>query len=226
MTETVNQDGTATTVKSSHDPSTYGQLLTFTAIVKAAAPGNGTPTGTVTFMDGSTSLDTATLSSGKATFATNLLGSGSHIITVVYNGDGNFVTSTSAPLNQTVTQASTTTKVASSLNPSVYGEDVTFTATVKANAPGGGTPTGTVSFMDGSAVLETGPLSGGVATFSTSTLSVGVHSITAVYSGDANFTASTSAVLNQKVKQGSACVACRLDGRSVEHGLVRHDWQR
>src|SRR5580658_6465373 len=99
-------------------------------------------TTTVTFMDGSTSLDTAPLISGKATFATNLLGSGSHTITVVYNGDGNFVTSTSAPLNQTVTQASTTTKVTSSLNPSVYREDVTFTATVKANAPGGGTPAG------------------------------------------------------------------------------------
>ncbi len=203
LTETVNQDGTATTVKSSHDPSTYGQLLTFTAVVKAAAPGNGTPTGTVTFMDGSTSLDTATLSSGKATFATNFLGSGSHTITVVYNGDGNFVTSTSAALSQTVTQASTTTKLTSSLNPSVYGEDVTFTATLKANSPGGGTPTGTVSFMDGSAVLQTVTLSSGVATFSTSTLSVGVHSITAVYSGDANFTASTSAVLNQKVKKGS-----------------------
>jgi len=89
------------------------------------------------------------------------------------------------------------------VKPTVYGEDVIFTATVKANAPGDGTPTGKVSFMDGSAVLGMGTLSGGVATFSTSTLSVGVHSITVVYSGDANFTASTSAGLHQQVKQVS-----------------------
>jgi fibronectin-binding autotransporter adhesin len=207
LTETVNQDGTATTVTSSRNPSTYGESLTFTAIVKAAAPGGGTPTGTVTFMDGSSSLDTVPLSGGRATFATNLLDAGSHTITVVYSGDGNFVTSTSAPLNETVKQAATTTKVTSSLNPSNYGADVTFTATVNANAPGSGAPTGTVTFMNGSSMLGMGTLSGGVATFSTSTLSMGIHSITAVYSGDANFTASTSAVLDQKVRQGSDATA-------------------
>ena len=226
LTETVNQDGTATTAKSSHAPSTYGQLLTFTAVVKAAAPGNGTPTGTVTFMDGSTSLDTATLSGGKATFATNFLGSGSHTITVVYNGDGNFVTSTSAPLNQTVTQASTTTKVTSSLNPSVYGEDVTFTATLKANAPGDGTPTGAVSFMDGSAVLESEPLSDGVATFSTSTLSVGAHSITVCLQRRSQLHGQHVCGSESRCEATLGRVAYRLDGRFLKHGLVRRDWQR
>ncbi len=61
---------------------------------------------------------------------------------------------------------------------------MTFTATVSANSPGSGTPTGTVTFMDGSTSLGTGTLSGGVATFSISTLPVGSHSITGVYSGD------------------------------------------
>ena len=189
---------TLTSFSSSLNPSIYGESVTFTASVKAVPPGSGTPTGTVTFMDGSTSLETVASLADEATFATSFLDAGSHTITVVYNGDGNFLTSTSAPLNQTVKQASTTTKLTSSLNPSVYGEDVTFTATVAANAPGSGSPTGTVTFMAGSAVLGTGTVSGGVATFSTSTLTVGVHSITAVYSGDTNFKTSKSAILARK----------------------------
>ena len=145
--------------------------MTFTAIVSAASPGSGTPTGTVTFMDGATTLDTATLNSnGKATFSTAALLAGSHSITVVYGGDTNFMASTTPILSQTVSLDSTTTKLSTSDGSSVIGESVTFTATVKAVAPGNGTPTGTVTFMDGSTTLGTGTLSGGVATFSISTL--------------------------------------------------------
>jgi hypothetical protein len=177
--------------------------VTFTATVMAVAPGSGTPTGSITFLDGSTTLGTATLSGGKATFKTSVLAAGTHTITVSYSGDANFVTSTSAPLTQTVNQAATTSKVTSSANPSVFGESVTFTATIKAVAPGSGTPTGTVTFMDGSTNLGTGTLSGGTATFSISTLAVAAHSITAVYGGDTNFSTSTSAVLNQTVNQSA-----------------------
>jgi hypothetical protein len=80
---------------------------------------------------------------------------------------------------------------------------VTFSAGVNAQSPRSGTPTGTVTFMDGSNVLGMGTLSDGVATFSTTTLSIGTHSITAVYGGDDNITTSTSAVLKQKVKKSS-----------------------
>jgi hypothetical protein len=80
---------------------------------------------------------------------------------------------------------------------------VTFTATVSANSPGSGTPTGTVTFSDGGSAIGTGTLSGGKASFSTSTLSVGTHSITASYGGDSNFTVSTSATLSQTVNSGS-----------------------
>ncbi len=203
LTQTVNQDATTTSVTSSLNPSTYGQSVTFTSVVKATAPGTGTPTGSVTFMDGTTQLGTVTLSAGRASFKTNELDAGSHSITVVYSGDQNFLTSTSAPLSQTVSQAGTTTKLSSSLNPSESGEQVTFTAVVNAKAPGRGTPTGTVTFMDGSSTLGMATLSDGVATLATSTLSVGTHSITAVYSGDTDFTTSTSPVLKQKVKQSS-----------------------
>src|SRR5205823_4827993 len=128
--------------------SVFGQPVTFTATVAAVAPGAGSPTGTVTFRDGSTTLGSATLTNGTATLATSGLTAGSHTITVVFGGDTNFSTSTSAALTQTVNQASTTTAVTSSANPAVFGQPVTFTATVSAVAPSAGTPTGTVTFRD------------------------------------------------------------------------------
>src|SRR5262249_39015919 len=106
---------------------------------------------------------------------------------------------------QVVNQAVTTTSVASSTNPSVFGESVTFTATVVATL--GGTPTGTVTFKDGATTLGTGALSSGQATLSTSSLTVGTHSITAAYDGSANFQASPSSALSQVVNQAGSSTA-------------------
>ena len=90
---------------------------------------------------GSTTLGTGTLSGGVASFTTTSpLAAGNDTIKASYGGDTNFKTS-SGTLTQTVNQDSTTTSVVSSANPSVYGQSVTFTATVTANAPGSGTPT-------------------------------------------------------------------------------------
>jgi photosystem II stability/assembly factor-like uncharacterized protein len=191
---------TTTTLTSSANPSTFGQNVTFTATV-APTSGTGTPTGTVTFEDGLTVLGSGALSGGVATFSISTLAVGSHSITAVYGGDTNGAGSTSSAVSQVVNQDSTTTALTSSVNPSVFDQSVTFTATVTANPPGSGTPTGTVTFKDGTATLGTGALSGGVATFSISTLAVGLHSITAVYSGDSNFTTSTSPTLTQTVNQ-------------------------
>ena len=112
----------------------FGQSVTFTASVTAVAPGAGTPTGAVIFKEGATSLGTNTLSAGQATFATTNLSVGAHSITAVYSGTNNFNASdnSASPLTQTVNKASTTTTVASSVNPSVFGQSVTFTATVNA----------------------------------------------------------------------------------------------
>ncbi len=76
---------------------------------------------------------------------------------------------------------------------------MTFTATVTAVGPGSGTPSGTVTFKDGASALGTGTLSSGQATFATNGLSVGSHTITAVYGGDASFKTNTSAALSQTV---------------------------
>ncbi len=109
----------------------------------------------------------------------------------------------------TVNQASTTTGLVSSLNPSVSGQSVTFTATVAAVSPGSGTPTGTVTFDDNGTPLSDGTvtLSSGVASFTTSSLAVGTQSITAVYSGDTNFTISTSSAVSQVVNLASSTTA-------------------
>jgi hypothetical protein len=194
--QVVNSGSPGTTLSSSLNPSQFGQAVTFTATVTGSG---GTPTGTVTFKDGATNLGTVALNgSGTATFTTSALSVGTHAMTADYSGDANFAAGTGTLAGgQVVNPAGSSTTLASSLNPSVFGQAVTFTATVTAS---GGTPTGAVTFRDGAAVLGTVTLNGaGVATFTTASLAVGSHSITAAYGGDANFSASTSSALLQTV---------------------------
>jgi len=196
---TPGQNGVAAImVRSSLNPSTFGQAVSFTATVPAGA------TGTVTFLDGTTTLGTGTVSSGTATFTTSTLVVGTHSITAVYSGDTNFNGASSAVLSQVVNKATpgqngvAAITVRSSLNPSTFGQAVTFTATVPAGA------TGTVTFLDGTTPLCSGvPVSLVTATCTTSVLTVGTHSITAVYSGDTNFNGASSAVLSQVVNSAA-----------------------
>jgi hypothetical protein len=99
-----------------------------------------------------------------------------------------------------------TTTLTSSANPSVYGQPVTFTATVTG---GSGTPTGSVSFLDGAGLLGTSALNGsGVATFTTSTLIVGAgHTISAQYGGNGTYAAGTSNTVNQQLQLGPTTTA-------------------
>jgi hypothetical protein len=138
-----------------------------------------------------------TLSGGTAAITTATLAAGAHSITVVYGGDTNFAGGTSPILTQTVNKEADSISVASSNTSSIFGAAVTFTATVRPSAAGA--PTGMVTFQDGASTLGTGMLSGGTAIFTTKVLTGGVHSITAVYSGDASFAASTSPALTQTV---------------------------
>jgi hypothetical protein len=199
LAQQVGKASSQTSVTLSPNPSVFGQPVLLTAIVGALAPGAGTPTGSVTFYDGATALGTATLSNGSASLTTAALGGGSHAITAVYAGvDANFTGSSSAPAGEIVGPAASATGVASSLNPSGFGQSVTFTATVSSAA---GVPTGgTVSFLDGATALGTATLSSGTASFSTTTLAVGPHSITAAFGGNASFAPSTSTVLTQTVQ--------------------------
>jgi hypothetical protein len=104
---------------------------------------------------------------------------------------------TAALANETVTQAASSIALISSADLAMAQNQITFTATVTSTA---GTPSGTVNFLAGSTLLGSGTLVGGVATFTTSLLSTGSDSITAVYSGDTNFLgSSTSSTLTESV---------------------------
>ena len=121
----------------------------------------------------------------------------SHSITAVFTDGSSYGSSTSAALSQVVDQASTSTVLAPSVNPSVFGQSVTFTATVTGNSP-----TGTVQFKDGATNLGApAALTGNSAALSTSSLTAGTHSITANYVGNANFGASTSPVVSESINQ-------------------------
>ncbi|HKH98943.1 MAG TPA: FG-GAP-like repeat-containing protein [Candidatus Sulfotelmatobacter sp.] len=193
----LNTQGSKMTLVSSGSPSVYGQAVTFTATVAASQLGSPTPTGTVTFKNGSTVLGSGTLSGGQVSASATALPAGTDTVSAIYSGDSFYLVHT-VTVTQTVQQASTTAALVSSGNPSGVGQSVTFTATVSSATTG--TPTGTVNFLDGATVIGSSALSGGVAAFSTSSLGLGTHSITAAYLGDSNFTGSTASVLSQVVQ--------------------------
>jgi hypothetical protein len=170
--------------------------VTFTARITPQYGGQAS--GTITFNDGATPLGSAAVSGNSAILTTSGLAIGTHYITAVYGGDANFTGSTSTPLTQVVTKAkaTTTTTLVSSMNPSVSGKPVTFTATVSSSA---GIPTGKVEYLNGTTVLVTLRLTSGSVKYTTSKLPPGANNITAVYEGDSNNNGSTSAPVNQFV---------------------------
>jgi len=185
---------TNTVLASSLNPSVYGQAVTFTATVTSSV---GTPTGTIQLKNGSAVVASGTLTGGKTLISISSLPAGSDSITATYQGSATFAPSTSAPLNLVVNIATTTTTLASSLNPAGTSQAVTFTATVTSQF--GGAATGSVVFLSGSQTLGTASLSGNHASLTTSFSATGTYSISAKYNGDGNDTASTSPVLRQVV---------------------------
>jgi hypothetical protein len=181
--------GTTATLTSSANPSLYGQPVTFTATVSSGigAPPDGE---IVTFKKAGIVLGTGTFSGGSAAFTISTLPVGTGDVTAIYGGDTQLGASTSKVLKQVVNKQPTATTLSSSQNPANVGQSVTFTATVAPQI--GGTPTGTVVFYDGTNVLKTKSLSGGVAAFTTSTLTSGSHTIKAAYSGSSKFGGSSA----------------------------------
>jgi uncharacterized repeat protein (TIGR01451 family) len=194
---TVTQGTTSTTITTSKSPTVFGENVTFTAKVTPNAPATATPTGSVQFLVDNAALgNPVALNNGMAQLTTNSIGAGSHTIKASYQGDNNY-TGSNNTTSQVVNQDATTTSVTSSANPSTAGQSVTFTATVAANSPGSGTPTGTVQFViDGANAGGSVALSSGMAQFTTSSLTVAgsPHSVSATYSGDSNFLGSSGSL--------------------------------
>jgi hypothetical protein len=214
---TVLKADTRTAIAASPCPSVYGSMVTFAATVSAVAPGSGDPTGNVAFYDGAYALGTVALvAEGNASTAVcppvSTLAAGTHIIRAVYAGDNDF-NSSSGWMEEQVAKAATRTTVSASPNPSLPGQKVTFTATVRATSPAPSTPTGTVTFKDGNKTLGIAVLSKGRATFTTSNLAVGSHDITASYSGGplSNFNGSTSSSVTEVVQNVDPAAALDSD---------------
>ncbi|NYF91012.1 Ig-like domain repeat protein [Tunturiibacter empetritectus] len=208
-------DPSTITLNTSGSPSATGALVTFTVAVTSTGV---TPTGIVTFLDGAATIGTATLNSaGVALFPTQSLASGTHIITASYAGDSNTAPGTSTSVTQIVKDG-TSVALSSSLNPSSPQVSVTFSALVVGTS---GVPTGSVRFLDGGVLLGTVNLDAtGAASFSTSTLSVTTHRITASYSGDANSIASTSNTVNQIVVASSTATTLTTSNPDVSFGTA------
>jgi hypothetical protein len=213
--QAVNQDVQSTSTVSltaaPASPSQYGATVVFTAKV----PDNGAnpATGVVNFIDGGVQIGTGNLSGnpGTVTFSTALLNVGTHTITAQYQGDSNYGASTSSPLSFVVNQTMTTTTVSAAPSPGVVGTPEVITATVAATV---GTPTitGTITFMNGTAVLGTGTLGANNQATLTQKLPAGMYSITAVYGGDANDEGSTSGAVALTVNTATTMTTVATSG--------------
>ena len=212
LVQAVGRARSVTTVSFFPNPSVVGQAVTYRAQIAVVSPGSGTPTGHVVFRDRGVPISSCGGASGEPLTATAptctvaYTSTGIHRITAIYLGDGNFTSSTSAALAQTVGKAATATLVSSSANPGLAGQAITYTAHVAVVSPGAGNPTRRVLFVDAGAPIPScggkagTALSGtGVARCVVVYTSPGTHQITATYLGDGNFTSSTSTALTQTV---------------------------
>jgi hypothetical protein len=205
-------------------PTNVGDPVTFTATVTATSPGSGTPTGTVTFFDGACGTtqigSTQTLPANQVT--TSALAAGSHTITACYSGDGNF-NSNSGSTSHSVSLLATVTELISSANPSVTGQPVTFTATVKHNGSAIGA-NGTVEFRRAGTGCSNGIVfatvsldaSGQATTPSQSYNAVDLgFTIVACYSGTATYASSFKVINHFVEKANTSATATDSDDPSV-----------
>jgi uncharacterized protein (TIGR03118 family) len=184
------------------------------ATVAAALDNPGTPSGAVTFLDGSNRLGTAPLVNGSATLDAIFADAGIHAITAQYNGDAVFlVSSNTIPVQVTGLATRLTLMVPADAAP---GSTVTLTATLNST---GGIPTGQIAFHDGNTSLGTSPLNGaGVATLRINTLAAGAHSLTASYDGDGKLDASTSAAVTINIADADFSLGAAPSSAAVVAG--------
>jgi hypothetical protein len=180
--------------------------------------------GAVNFLDGNTIVGLGFLdANGQATVDLSRGGVGTHALTAMLRSSA-FPASTSAVVGVNVNRAATAVALASSANPAAPGQAVTFTATVAAVAPGAGTPTGTVTFKDGDVILATRAVAADdTASFTTSFAAAGGHVITAVYSGDNNFVASSQAFTEQVVAATTGLQQGGFESPAVGAGAFQYD---
>jgi hypothetical protein len=229
--QTVNPDPTITGAPTSTvNPSVFGQSVTYATTVSPDAPGAGVPTGVVQFEETvggiTTTMCAGTLDGSGATSCTanELPPAGTASVQGTYLGDSNFSGSTSSGLVQFVDQAATSTLLSSNLNPSGFGNPVTFTASVSPTAPGGGTPAGQVSFSsDGTPITGCSNvvLNGSAqVTCTTSSLSVAGHTVVAAYAGNVDYVASSGSLTQTVGEQATTTTVTLSPNPSVTGQVV------
>jgi hypothetical protein len=197
LTQVVDYLPTAMYITSSPNPSNLGQAVTLYATVETQY---GTPTGAVTFSDGSKTLATVNLVNASATYTTSSLTAGQHIISAAYPPNTTWNGSVQS-ITQVVNGQPTATALTASPNPAYALQSVTLAAKVTTTATG--TPTGTVTFSDGGTALGTANLAAnGRATLPVTFAAVSAtpHQLTATYSGDSSFNSSTSAAWPETIE--------------------------
>jgi alpha-tubulin suppressor-like RCC1 family protein len=176
------------------------QTINFTS----SAPGGATVGGS-TYAPAATASSTLTVSfgaSGACTIASSVVhfnAVGSCTVSADQAGDADYNAAPQVTQVFAVAQGTSNAAVSSSRNPSAAGQSVTFQATIAGSGDNSVNPTGNVTFRDGASTIGTDALSGGAASTTISTLTIGSHNITAQYAGDANFQGVTSSALGQQV---------------------------
>ena len=180
-------------------PVNAGSTFAMTATLSS----NGVaPTGALTLRNGTATIATLSVAAdGTFSFPNLSLGVGTYQLTAVYAGDADNASAVSSAVTVIVQLTPTATSLISSLNPATLGQNVTFTASASGGTP---SPTGSIKFMDGTSLLGSSPVgANGTATLTTSTLTFGTHSITAIYQGDTDHAVSTSSVLNEQIVEAA-----------------------
>lgn len=207
---------TSTTSSVSPSSAVFGQSVTLVADV--TNPGNGA-TGSVVFTSGATILATTGINAaGHAQVVVTDIPVGAHQVVATYSGDDVYAGSAASPKNLTVAKAEVDVEVSSSDSSTVTGEAVNFSATVGVQAPGGGSPDGTVQLrIDGVDVGAPVTVVGGTATFpAVTTLGAGAHDVTAVYSGSSNYDGGQDSLQQDVTKADTSALVMAAPSPSFE----------
>jgi hypothetical protein len=210
---------TALTLTSSKNPATYLSPITFTARLTFNGQSAGAGNTLHLSLNGQT-VSLTTDANGSATYTIDTLPPNTYPVTVSSTATNNFLAS-SASLTEVVTAAPTAVSLTGAPNPGDLHQAITFVATVSSPATSASVGGGSVAFYDGAASLGSSELSAaGTASLTTGFSALGVHNITAMYEGDADFSRSTSAVFEEKIVAGDFSIQVKPGAASVYTGVA------
>jgi sugar lactone lactonase YvrE len=200
-------NATAVALTSSVNPSLVGQSTLLTATITALA----SPTGTVTFYNGSTPIATVAVVGTTASLPTIFPTAGTFPLTAVYTSTDPSVTGATSPILSQRVENVASLALTSSVNPSLVNQSTTLTATLTAL----GTPTGSVTFYDGTTPIGTAPLTGTSASISASFSTTGTHTLKAVYTSGNTLTENATSPTLQQIVLNASTVLLRTSVNPV-----------